>query len=44
VAERVAQMYLLARAAGTPVTIPAGYVQSERDRWLYKYGTNADHA
>lgn len=44
VAERVAQMYLLARAAGMPATIPARDVQSERDRWLYKYGTSADHA
>jgi L-fuculose-phosphate aldolase len=44
IAERVAQMYLLARAAGTPVVIPPQYVESERHRWLYKYGTTADHA
>ena len=43
VAERVAQMYLLTRAIGVPVPIPPEYVQSERDRWLYKYGTAADN-
>ena len=44
VVERIAQMYLLARAVGTPVPIPPEYVASERDRWLYKYGTAADKA
>ncbi|MCC6613170.1 MAG: class II aldolase/adducin family protein [Anaerolineae bacterium] len=42
VLERVAQMYLLTRAAGSPVPIPDEHVRSERDRWLYKYGTMAD--
>ena len=44
VTERVAQMYLLAQAAGKPVAIPPEFVQSERDCSLYKYGTCADHA
>lgn len=44
VAERVAHMYLLTRAVGVPVPIPQEYVESERDRWLYKYGTAADRA
>lgn len=43
VAERVAQMYLLTRAVGMPIPIPQEYVQSERERWLYKYGTAADN-
>jgi L-ribulose-5-phosphate 4-epimerase len=41
--ERVCQMYLMARAISTPVPIPPEHVRSERDRWLYKYGTTADH-
>jgi L-ribulose-5-phosphate 4-epimerase len=44
VAERVAHMYLMACAAGSPTKIPPEYVTSERDRWLYKYGTTADHS
>ena len=41
--ERVCQMYLLTRAIRSPVPIPPEHVRSERDRWLYKYGTTADH-
>jgi len=44
VAERVAQMYLIASAVAPPVVIPPEYVASERERWLYKYGTAADRA
>lgn len=44
VAERVAHMYLLTRAVGMPVPIPQEFVDSERERWLYKYGTAADRA
>lgn len=43
VAERVAQMYLLTRGIGQPVPIPPEHVYSERERWLYKYGTAADN-
>lgn len=42
IAERIAQMWLLTSAVGTPVVIPDEFVRSERDRWLYKYGTAAD--
>ncbi len=42
VAERVAQMFLLTRAAGSPVPIPQEHVESERYRFQYKYGTAAD--
>jgi L-fuculose-phosphate aldolase len=42
IVERIAQMFLLTRAVGTPIPIPHEYVISERDRWLYKYGTAAD--
>jgi len=41
--ERVCQMYLMTRAISAPVPIPDAFVRSERDRWLYKYGTRADH-
>ena len=41
--ERVCQMYLMTRAISNPVPIPPEYVRSERERWLYKYGTTADH-
>jgi L-ribulose-5-phosphate 4-epimerase len=44
IVERIAQMYLLTRAVGAPVPIPQEYVDSERERWLYKYGTAADRA
>lgn len=44
VVERVAQMVLLTRAIIAPIPIPPEYVLSERERWLYKYGTAADRA
>lgn len=40
--ERVAHMFLLTRAAGGALPIPAEFVASERERWLYKYGSAAD--
>ncbi|MDQ6695629.1 MAG: class II aldolase/adducin family protein [Chloroflexota bacterium] len=43
ITERVAQMYLLASAAGAPVPIPQEYVLSEHDRYVNKYGTTRDH-
>lgn len=43
ITERVAHMYLLTTAVGTPVTIPGQYVVSERDRYVNKYGTTKDH-
>src|SRR5262249_30074096 len=43
IVERVAQMYLLAKGMGGVVPIPREHVKSERERWLYKYGTTADH-
>jgi len=42
VVERVAHMFLLTRAIGGPLPIPAEFVASERERWLYKYGSAAD--
>lgn len=42
VLERVAQMYLLARAVGQPVPIPPADVASEYYRYRFKYGTAAD--
>ncbi len=42
IVERVAQMRLLTSAIGQAVPIPPQYVISERERWLYKYGTAAD--
>lgn len=42
VAERVAHMRLLTSAIGSAAPIPPEYVRSERERWLYKYGTAAD--
>ena len=42
IVERVAQMYLFGSTVGTTVSIPNEFVISERDRWLYKYGTTAD--
>jgi len=42
VVERVAHMRLLTGSAAVP--IPQQFVDSERDRWLYKYGTAADHS
>lgn len=44
VIERVAQMRLLTNGLGGAIPIPMEYVRSERERWLYKYGTAADHA
>lgn len=42
VVERVAQMRLLTNAMGGAVPIPSEFVNSERERWLYKYGSAAD--
>lgn len=42
ICERVCQMYLLTRAIAAPIPIPQEHVLSERERWLYKYGTTAD--
>jgi ribulose-5-phosphate 4-epimerase/fuculose-1-phosphate aldolase len=42
VAERVAQMRLVTSAIRPPIPIPPEYVVSERERWLYRYGTAAD--
>ena len=42
VVERVAQMRLLTSALGGAVPIPVEFVRSERERWLYKYGSAAD--
>jgi len=42
IVERVAHMYLLTSAIGQPIPIPQEHVDSERHRWLYKYGTAAD--
>src|ERR1041385_5909686 len=43
ITERIAQMRLMTLSAGSVVPIPEEYVRSERERWLYKYGTQADH-
>lgn len=43
IAERVACIHLLTAAAGGATTIADEHVESERDRWLYRYGTPADH-
>ncbi len=43
ITERIAQMRLMTLGSGSIVPIPAEYVRSERERWLYKYGTQADH-
>lgn len=44
VIERVAHMRLLTNTLGGAIPIPPEFVRSERERWLYKYGTAADHA
>jgi L-fuculose-phosphate aldolase len=44
IVERVSQMWLMTSAISPPVPIPPQYVLSERERWLYKYGTTSDHA
>ena len=41
VVERVCHMWLMTRPGAIP--IPDEYVRSERERWLYKYGTAADN-
>lgn len=43
ITERIAQMRLMTLGSGSIVPIPEEYVRSERERWLYKYGTQADH-
>jgi len=43
ITERIAQMRLMTLDSGSIVPIPEEYVRSERERWLYKYGTQADH-
>jgi L-ribulose-5-phosphate 4-epimerase len=44
IAERVAHMHLLVLASGrAPVPIPARHAASERDRYVNRYGTAADH-
>lgn len=42
VTERIARIYLLTRAAGGAVTIPPEFVESERDRYLNRYGKADD--
>jgi len=42
IVERIAQIRLLTKALGTVVPIPREYVESERYRFLYKYGTKED--
>lgn len=42
--ERIAQMWLLVGTKGKVIPIPQEFVQSERNRWLQKYGTSADGA
>ena len=42
VTERIAQIYLLTRAAGGAVNIPSEFVAGERDRYLNRYGTADD--
>lgn len=42
IVERICGMWLLAKAAGDPFPIPDVHVRSERERYLYKYGTAAD--
>ena len=42
IVERVAQMYLFGSMVGTTISIPNEFVISERERWLYTYGTTAD--
>jgi L-fuculose-phosphate aldolase len=42
VTERVAQMRLLTSAVGQAIPIPQEYIESERHRFLYKYGTSDD--
>ena len=42
IVERIAQMRCLTSAIRPAIPIPPEFVVSERERWLYKYGTTAD--
>jgi L-fuculose-phosphate aldolase len=42
VVERAAQIRLLTNIIGKAIPIPSEFVRSERERWLYKYGSAAD--
>jgi L-fuculose-phosphate aldolase len=42
IVERIAHMRCLTSAIGSAIPIPHEFVVSERERWLYKYGTLAD--
>lgn len=42
VVERVCQMRILTSAIGQAIPIPAEFVRSERERWLFRYGRAAD--
>ncbi len=42
VVERVSQMRMLTNATSEAIPIPAEYVRSERERWLFRYGSAAD--
>ncbi len=44
IVERVARMRVLTSSIGGAVTIPREFVESERERWLYKYGKAEDKA
>jgi L-fuculose-phosphate aldolase len=44
IVERIAQMRSLTGVKGKIIPIPQAFVASERERWLHKYGTNADKA
>ncbi len=43
IVERVAQMFLLARAAGGAVPIPPEFVRAEHERYRFKYGRAEDN-
>jgi L-fuculose-phosphate aldolase len=42
VVERVSQMRILTNAIGRAIPIPAEHVRSERERWLFRYGSLSD--
>jgi len=44
IVERVAYIYLMTKAIGSAIPIPSEFVNSERERWLYKYGKAEDKA
>jgi L-fuculose-phosphate aldolase len=44
IVEKAAYMMLAAGALGKVKSIPGKFVKSERYRFLYKYGTSADHS